>query len=288
MKEKTDEYQVVHCNIYDPRVPSVFKAKANERAQCTVIRCSLAKCPIRDRGECTWVGILSRHRCPYGKMSIEEGFTKRAGKCGAWVRERKERYEGVPSLGYPGKKMAFVGDYVYLPYPHAAMNETLPWLAPGGAFLSENPFLPKSSWSVATVKSIIVFRPHAMIGGEIKSYQKEEMPKFLLHLRKEDPSMWKELCKERPDLDKMPDHVGRMALLRTLRAPIEFGPDDSRYPVEWRWTGKQVITSSKDAYDKTWGGVKLESLKLMGVPAKDAAIKVEDNEWVTEKTVFVD
>jgi hypothetical protein len=217
----------------------------------------------------------------------EEGFTPRAGKFSKWIAERQSQHKGVPRLTIPATKIAFIGNYVYLPYAHMNMNEAVPFRAHGGAFRKGNSFLPREHWTVGTVCKLLDFRPQAMMGGEITSYQKEQVPKFLLHLRETDTKMWQALVAERPALDTVPDHVGRKALLRTLAPPIEW-TTDKKYPVTWRWDGQHVRTMSENAFDSTWGNIKLAQVVVEGIPADDATVVVQDNTWVNDATVFID
>jgi hypothetical protein len=100
--------------------------------------------------------------------------------------------------------------------------------------------------------------------------------------------MWRLLAAARPDLDTVPDYVGRKVLLRTLKPPIAWTTGHEKYPVVWCWDGLRVSTRSEDAYSQTWGRIKLPAFDLTGVPADDTVIVVQDNAWVTAETVFVD
>ncbi len=256
--------RVVSCAIFDPRT-TIFKSVANSRSMCTTLSCTLASCPLLEATTCVQAFVLGPARCPYGSRRREEGFTKRAGKLSGWISDRRTRYDGVPHCECPARKMAFVGDYVYL---HGC-------------------FLPRADWTLDTVCKLLDFRPRAMMGGEIVSYRQEEMPKFLLHLRETDAAMWAALIAERPALDTQPDHVGRKAILKTLSSPIKWLTDKA-YPVLWRWDGERIRTSSKNAYASTWGGVKLDEVVIEGVPSDDATVVVQKNAWVNDATVFVD
>ena len=272
--------------VFNPE-NALFKETRNSRASCTVIWCKLADCPLLASGACMWRPPLGWTRCPYGRVATEEGPTKRAQSCGDWIRNRQELHPGVGDVGYPAKRMALVGDYVYLPYVHADMNKSVPFLEHSGVFTSGTFLISREFWTLETVLAILDFRPQAMMGGEITSYQKDEVPLFLLHLRETDATMWAALIAVRPELDTVPNHVGRKALLRTLTPPIKW-VSNHKYPVVWRWDGEFVVTTSKDAYSSTWGNLKLESLELRARPETNAVVVVRDNAWVNENTEFVD
>lgn len=283
--------RLVSMSIFDPS-RSVFKSLARARSRCTTVTCELDKCPLRDVGTCACLSALGFRRCPYGGCNVEEGPTKRARGLGKWLEARRKAGPDLPSLKYPAEKMALVGEYVFLPYAFMNMNEGIPFLSRSSIFVSGNTFIPRSSWTVDTVLNIIGFVPRAYItNGEIRDYQEKVVPKFLAHLRECDPAMWGELVKVRPELDVKPNHVGRKAVLSTLNFPIEWttpGSSNGEYKVKWRWDGERMRTAGMHAYNSTWGAVKMESVDISGVPAKDTGIKVEDNSWVNEKTVFLD
>ena len=232
--------------------------------------------------------IVGWDRCPYGKVVVQDGPTPRSKQYRKWIKGRTAEGDGVPQLGSPGKKIYFVGDYVYLPYAFMNMNENVPFLRHGSIFVSGTSLISRSAWTLETVLNIIDFRPHALMGGEITDYQECELPKFLQHLREVDPEMWGALVAERPKFDVAPDYVGRRALLRTLVPPFEWGTMHNKYPVSWKWDGKQLSTSDKNAYEATWGGIRLKSFKLCGEPEENASIVVRDNGWVDENTIFLD
>lgn len=279
---------IISVSVFDPS-SSLFKQKANTRAECEIVSCSLESCPLRDKGTCTYMPILGWHKCPYGTFRRETGPTKRAKEFRKWVAQRKENYKDIPKLKDPSRKIAFIGGYVYLPYAHMAMNKDIPFLEHSNAFIHGNSFLPKESWTIETVIKILSFRPTALMGGAITQYENEQIPLFLRHLREEDPKMWGELIKRHPELNTEVDYVGRKAYLSTLNYPIEWDsrPND-KYNVHWVWDGQYVKTEGQHAYFSTWGGIGLESLEIRGIPSKNAVIVISDNSWVNEKTIFQD
>lgn len=271
--------RAVSRNVFNP-CKALFKQPRNARAKCTTVWCKLESCILRDAGSCAILGGLFGVSCPYGRLSRETGPTPRAQKFSAWLRERKEAYKDTPCLGYPATKLAFIGEWVYLPYAHMDMKKSLEFTGT---------MLHKKDWTICAVLQLIDFRPQPLFGwGEIASYQQKHVPLFLTHLREVDPEMWAQVIASRPELDTAPDHVGRKALVKTLAHPISWTTKHAKYPVHWKWDGEQLTTKSPDVYSNTWGGVKLAEFTLVGVPADDAVVKVQTNDWVTGDTIFVD
>lgn len=281
------EFKVIHANVYNP-VHGLFIAKASDHAEVQTISCCNESCPLRAAGQCYMRGGLFGNACPYGRSQREEGPTKRAAKFHEWVSQKEKLHEGVPFLSIPPDKMAFIGDYVLLPYTHLAMCKSIPFLKHSSFLSSGVPFLPRQNWTVDTVLTMLQFRPQAMMGGEITSYQKEALPKFLVHLREVDPEMWTQLIAVRPELDKQASHIGRKALLSTLKTGIEWTESATQYPVNWHWDGTVLTTTSINAYSATWGRVGIGSVVIQATPKSDATVVVQSNEWVTRETVFAD
>lgn len=285
--------KVVHCVIYNP-VKSFFKTKANEKAKCTIIECeNHENCDLHKIGTCSYTPILGWDRCQYGRVRVETGPTKHAQKFSKWIQERQKKYADVPILDYPPKKLAIIGDYVYLPYNHMNLDHgtrknRVPFLKHSNAFMNGECFLHKDDWTVENVLWLIDFRPQALMGGAITSYQKEEVPLFISHIRELDKKMWRKLIKKRPELDITPNYIGRKAYLKTLKPPITWSTKHEKYPVEWTWDGKVLYTKSIHAYDKTWGDIKLSNVEITSIPDDDAIITIQDNSWVFKKTKFKD
>lgn len=280
--------KVISGGTRDPRAGGMFsKPNKSERASAWTVSCSNAGCPLLAAGQCIEMLILGPS-CPYGKMTTRTGPTGRAGGYWKWLQDAKEELAGVPVLSSPPNKMAFIGDYVYLPYPHMDMCKAVPFLRHSCVFLSGSPFVPRGEWNIDTVLALVEFRPQSLMGGEITSYQKEHVPLFIQHLREQDGAMFQKLAAARPSLNVSPNYVGREAFLVTLKAGITIGGFHKDYPVVWEWDGSKLQTNSKHAYNSTWGKVSLSSFECEAIPEEGATVTVQDNSWVTESTRFAD
>lgn len=186
---------IIHTHLYDP-TNSLFGDKKG-KAFINHTHCSNHKsCGLYERGQCCTLGAFP-DRCPYGKKTGSTGFTRRARKFYSWVRENKEKYQDtIGKLRVSKKKMALVGAYVYLPYSHMNMNKRIAFISHAAGFASGSSFVPAGRFGVEEIKSIIKFRPNAMMGGEIKSYQKESVPNFIRHLKEVFPDLYEKAVKE--------------------------------------------------------------------------------------------
>ena len=125
----------IHFHLYDMSGPHIFfKPKANDRAKVFTIHCSNEDCQLRKQGQCMLKPTFGWSRCPYGQYNEIQGPTRRAKNFHTWCSEQRNAFAGVPYIKEPAKKIAVVGDYIYVPYSHADMNESVPFLAKGGAF----------------------------------------------------------------------------------------------------------------------------------------------------------
>lgn len=280
--------KLIAATVYDPRQPSIFgKGKKSERAEYKQIFCSCDSCPLRAKRQCIQISLFRTH-CPYGEFRTETGPTQRAASYYGWVKDREKLAKQLGWMTFATNKLAFIGDFVYVPYSHADMRRDVPFTRHSAVFVSGTPFLKREDWTIENVLKLIDFHPQAMMGGEILSYQREEVPKLLTHLREVDPAMWEQLIARRPEFDTEPNHVGRKALLRTLAYPITIPPYDKRYPVAWHWDGEFATTTDRNGYEKTWGRIDPEAVEVKVKPAKNAEVVVADSSWVTNETIFVD
>jgi len=259
---------------------SLFKSPKNDKAECICVHCSCpqGKCGLQARGECSILGgIMLSKVCPYGRLTREQGFTTRAQKFSSWIADRKKQHENTPSLNHATVKLAVVGDYMFLPYAH--MPES---------------FVRLANWNSSVAVCLLERRPKDFFGGVIQRYQAEIVPLFASHLREECPEIWREVIAMRPAFDTEPDHVGRKALVRTLKPGIQWrvaGRYASKYPVEWTWDGTNLSTTSRHVYNDVWGGIgrgRDDNIHIRMTPSEDATVVVQDNAWVTDDTVFVD
>ena len=276
--------EIIYAKVTDP-AGSLWKDCRSGRSSCTIIRCSNKdNCGLYKRGECSWLRIFGWVRCPYGSCSGEDGYTRRARKYHSWIKERKDKYKDVlNSLKSHSDKIAVVGDYIFLPYAYMTMNESVPFLAKSGPFVSGNCFLKKEDFTIDNIISIIEFRPHALMGGEIKIYQEGEVPKFLNHLKDEMPDVYKELLKRKPEIEDKRSSlspIGRKAYLKSIKPGTVFGKDD-----KWTWNGEYFLSDSVTVLS-TPGNVKYESKEIKLKPMENQIIEIEREDQVDENTEF--
>lgn len=292
----------VHFNIFIPH-KSMFKSSRNDRSQVQLVLCSrFEDCDLIKRGECSFNSSFGWHACPYGMHRKYEGFTPKARAYSKWNEEQKKKYEGVPYLNGHTDVLAFIGDYVFLPYAHMDMAD-VGWIQKSTGFFGRGcAFLKKELFTPQTILQLIDFRPQAMMGGEIKDYQEKSVPKFVKHLQEKCPDLLEETekleIKRLLDLGKTNEenhffkskikqilaqysYVGRKAILQTLTPNI--GKFVDIHKGEWVWDGEYLTSLNSHASFMLVD--RFDEIKVK--PRERAKVEITDNAQVNEKTEFL-
>lgn len=184
---------------------SPFDGRDKNKAVYTYCK-NAAQCPLLKESKCIQTGFMQK--CVYGSTSKKEGWTKRSRKFREFEINTKKHDLFNRVKCSTKKKIAYVGEYVWLPYSH--MNHVdwknhegecqLGWEGHSGVFSNGAPFLKRSLFTVENISKIISFCPSAMIGGRITSYQAESVPEFLFDLSEYDKELFDKLAEFRPDV----------------------------------------------------------------------------------------
>lgn len=280
----------IHSTLYDP-TKSLFKASGNDKAKLTVISCANPEgCEAFAAGKCAEVGmIFGGRQCPHSSFKSETGFTKRARKFREWISDKKEAHKDTLYALKAGPKRIFMvdGGYVMNAYSHINMNPNVPWKSKSNLFMSGMAFLKTEDVTAEALKSIVEYRPQAMIGGEITSYQLEVVPKFIKDLMVHFPELFELLCSVKPELKERyveVSAIGRKALLSTVRpGPITFGKDD--YNV-WDWDGEHLTSShTRNLWFEKFAS---DEVLIRCKPKSNVEIVIEREDQVDSNTQFTD
>ena len=293
----------VHFNCFTPH-NALFKSSRKDKAEVQVVLCGrLDDCDLLKRKECAWRSSFGWHACPYGMHRKFEGFTSKARAYNTWINEQKKKYEGVPFLNGHTDVLAFVGDYVFLPYAHMDMAD-IGWIQKNTGFLGKGcAFLKKELFTPETILKLINFRPQAMMGGEITSYQKESIPKFVKHLQEKCPDLLNQVekleIKIALDLGKTREdapsfvrsrirkileeysYKGRKAILQTLTPNI--GKFTDIHKGEWIWDGEYL--TSLNAHASFMLVDKFDEIRVK--PKPRATVVITEEGQVNPKTEFL-
>lgn len=269
---------VIWFGYFDP-YNSLFKTTQKDRASYSVAYCrNFGTCNAYKKGLCALRG--PNRYCPYGKIKREIGPTKKATSSYKFIREAREKYEKEPyikTLGALGT-LCQIGDYAYIP-----LNYLDNYVNPiQGELGITRGFIKVENFNVDFIKKIYNYRPLALYGGEIKSYQQEEIPNFIIALRSEFPALFGDCLKEIEGLVKYTDgisFVGKRVLIKTL-LPGKVRLSSS---IICDWDGEKIIGDSS----LTIHFLKKE--KVYVFPNEDTVCQVVDDatvEW--GRTIFID
>lgn len=285
----TQQKEIINVGIYGGK--SIFGGRET-KLEASVISCDKHhKCSYFANNQCLRVRSFGRGSCKFGETETVVGFTSKAKKYHTF-RSKWKNHEKYDLLEHPATKLAVIEDFVVFPYSHIALIQKEngeiklddPWKKSNG-----NTFIKRDRFTLSFIHELCTFKPQAMMGGEINSYQQEVVPLFLTHMEEVMPEVYKAFTTAYPEFSGKIDHVGRKAYLKTLN-PSPIPKVNTRYPdldSEWHWDGEFLVY--KGGYVSKVSIIQdyeIESFILR--PTDETTVTVTDNNQVNKNTVFVD
>lgn len=280
---------LVHFSVYNPKAPNLFKAGPNDRAEAHFVWCSLeGTCALRNKGECLHRTLFGEG-CPYGSYERATGPTKRASGLGKWVQNQEDRARAelgqgtpFPYLKGPASVLATIGDYVWFPYAQMEFHRdsTKMWF---DLFRGGRRCLPRADVTPELVIQLCEYRPNALMGGEISSYQRDSVPKFVQLLREVLPDIYEQTRVIYPRIDQIlgtVSNIGREAVLGTLKPNV--GVFEDIHKGHWVWDG--VWLTSTDSHMSSGLVREFSEIRVKADPT--CRVKVTDEGQVTPETEF--
>lgn len=276
---KIDSYIPINFTYYDPR-NSLFKSGKSDREEVKIYVCNNSEnCDAYKRNKCVMLNGLFFHICPYGEMKREEGYTKAARRCGELIRKRKDEYEDIAYSKSVLKFVCYIGDYVFLPLPHLINYANS--IRDRSFFKGDGDIIRKEDFTPEFIVELLKFKPRALMGGEITSYQKVEIPKFCSQLKRYMPDMFEKVKKIYPEIEnriKDIDYRDKYAKVVTL---LPGKVKLSTKIVEWDGS---AIRAKGDQL--TFWGLSKETVII--TPDESTYVQIVDNATVTDDTEFKD
>lgn len=271
------EYRPICFTYYDPRT-SIFKSGESDRESISVYKCNNCEnCDAYKRKCCVMLSrLLWWHKCPYGTIEKKEGFTKAARKCEYLLSEYEGKYGYVKYELKPLNFVCEIGDYVYLGLPHLnGYNNPIR----NSDFFVDDDMIKKDDFTPEFVVELIKYKPYALMGGVISSYQKEYVPKFCDQLKRFMPDIYRKVCEIYPEIEQIVeniDYIGKRAKLITLL------PGEVKLSTDvLEWDGELLHGKGKQI--SFW---KLDDEEVTIIPNKNTMVTIYDNSTVTEETEF--
>lgn len=257
----------------------------NNRLRAEYIYCDRAnECSAYKQGRCLCVTYPFSSRCPVGNVESVDGGTKRS-KMFTRVKDCAKSAPYYGAFRYSSNlKIVRIGDdavlslsYVSLKIENGDLKVDGPWES-GSKIL----FIPMEILTADNILKVCECKPMALMGGEIESYQKDEVPMFLRQLRKLFPEIYTELIVKSPvQENKMPHFVGKRAKLLTLKPNCKY---KTRYG-SFFFDGKYAYFDNYDTDFKPF--LKCGNMSAKVEITNDTVVTVSDNEQVLEMTEFV-
>jgi hypothetical protein len=231
-------------------------SKATERGRVYYGECRLSgdmTCSFREKNTCICRSIWS-DKCLYGDYYYQEsGTTKRAKAYDKWLKEAKEKQAEFKASGVKfetaPKSIATIGDYIYIPFSYCDMCEFVPFYRRSGLVTFGIPFIKKEEFTAEIVVTLAKFRPYALMGGEIKDYQKKEVPALLYEVKRTFPELYAKAAELDPSIIvktlTLDDFSNKLIMLEDASTgKVEVVVKDDRYKgretIELEWDGENL------------------------------------------------
>lgn len=221
--------------------------------QADVIYCDRSdECSFYKAGKCLECRKLFHKGCKFGKTETIKGYTSRAAK----YYDFKRRWQGDPlydKCDFPGNRVGLLRDVLYLNLSYVDVHKYNPEIDKPYATRIENGyvvdgpglfggpnyiFIPQDELTDELLYEIMTYVPY---GGfehkRIDAYQKEVVPDIALGLRKTVPWLWKRFIEKYPDMDVVPNYVGKKAFINSLKPGTVFEDDKKQ---KWVYDGAYV------------------------------------------------
>ena len=280
LEMKGFKMKLIDYRLYNPAKFTLF-GKKTDKATYTEVYCGkYDNCGAFKHGCCTFWSGLGGIRCPYGKKHYETGYTRRSRKYSTWIKAREDRSKDIKIQLSGIDKICAIGDYIYFPYDHWSLDKSIE--TPDN-FVSGTKFIKREDFTVKLFQQIVLARPQALFGGEIRRYREEIVPKMIQHVREQLPEFFKQWSEEYPKTAnnfKCPDYVDRKAYVHTVKPGSKFNVNRNL----WIWDGKYLICENgDDVFMPVRGEVNIQIL-----PKEKQTIKIQDNVQVGPDTKFMD
>lgn len=273
-----EEYKPINLTYYNP-CTSIFKAGKSDREKVTLYRCCKSEtCNAFKNKKCIMLNGIWGHACPYGKSVHQEGYTKEARKCGVLVSEYRNKYSDVEYALKALSAVCKINDYVYAALPHLK-NYVNP-IRQNDFFICDD-LIKIENFTPEFIVELIKFKPYAIFGGEIKTYQKKDVPKFCYQLKRNIPDLYQQVVEVYPEIKNLIeniDYVGKKAKVKTLLPGVVKLSSDIL-----KWDGD--VLKAKGEQISWW---ELHDEEVTIIPDEHTVVEICNNDTVTDETVLID
>ena len=219
----------------------------------------------------------------------EWGFTPRARSYGKIKNKFQKQYPDLENkypCKYPNAGENLNG-VIYTELPHL-VNYVNPLTKEYPEYFLTSKYIKEYAFDDSKfVEDLLNFKPLAMMGGVIKSYQEEDLPKFLQSVKYYNNELYKKFLAfdKVKELNKSFSPIGKIAKVHSLK-PSKVLPlkDLFAYSVDgtYFWDGEKIIITLND---KSAEFTNIDTLSF--TPKDDYLVKIVEEDSVTPITEFV-
>jgi len=231
-------------------------SQTTEKGRVYYGECNLPEdkaCSFREKNTCICRSIWD-DKCLYGGYYYENSdTTKRAKAYDKWLKDAKEKQAEFKASGVKfetaSKSIAVIGDYVYIPFSNCDRCEGVPFYRRSNMITSGIPFIKKEEFTAEIVVALAKFRPYSLMGGEIKDYQKKEVPALLYEVKRAFPELYAKAAELDPSIIMktltLDDFSNKLIMLEdSPTGKVEVVVKDDKYKgreiIELEWDGENL------------------------------------------------
>lgn len=196
-----------------------FSGDNKKKQEFQVDYCSNIKgCEVYKKGMClrSTLNLFSYMKCKYSTTSTFTGYTKKALKYDEFFREKEKKYGKVISPLAVTDGVYEIGEYIILTTIFLPKEDNLKNTHWEITLSDDYAWIKKENFDISLIKKIILYKPRAFFGGEIKSYQEEFVPMFIKELRKKFKNLYDQLSIDEKELEKSLNLIGKRVYITTL------------------------------------------------------------------------
>ena len=271
------EYKLINVRLFDPALKSV-------KQRCEYTYCNNSdNCALYKQRKCVHeYRYLDYTQCPYGRYGKSEGYTRKAKSFKSWFDKKREQHgELVDYIEIYAKKLAVIGDYVYLPYPYLKS-----YVNSMDGIINKY-FIKREDFTVEKIMSLVNYKPEALMGGTIREFQNKYVPRFLQHLKEALPDIYDKFIKAYPEeaerlIRISGNYIGRTAYINTLQADVWISC--SRKNI-YLYDGEYLVCED---YRESFMPFGTDTAFLKIKVNDKMTVKISNNAQVGENTIFAD
>lgn len=272
------EYKTINLTYYNP-CTSIFKQGKSDRERVTLYQCCKSKtCDAYKNNKCIMLNGVFGHGCPYGQQIRKEGYTKAARKCGLLVNEYKNKYSDVEYALKPLSIVCKINDYIYTGLPH--LQNYVNSIRPKDFFTYED-LIKIENFTPEFIVELIKFKPYAMFGGEIESYQKKAVPQFCNQLKRNIPDLYQQVVEIYPEIQNLIENINYVGLEAKVKTLLPGKVRLSSDILEWNGD----VLKAKGRQISWW---RLNGEEVIIIPDDNTVVKICDNKTVTDETILIE